>query len=70
MTPESARLRGLLAITIRHHGRGPEADRLARALRAARAEEYLRAFVAADPPPSLEERVHLVRVLTAAGDPA
>jgi hypothetical protein len=41
MTPESARLRGLLANQLRHYGPGPEADRLARELRVTRAQEYV-----------------------------
>jgi hypothetical protein len=45
MTPESARLRGLLANERRHHGATPEADRLARDLRAARAAEYVRGLL-------------------------
>jgi hypothetical protein len=71
LTPESARLRGLLAITIRHHGPGPEADRLARDLRAARAAEYLHALVDARPALTIEQRAGLAALLlTEAGDAA
>jgi hypothetical protein len=67
VTPESASLRGLYAITIRHHGRGPEADRIARDLRAARAAEYVLEWLAADPPPSVEQRAHVVQLLVLGG---
>jgi hypothetical protein len=67
VTPESASLRGQLAITIRHHGHGPETDRLGRDLRASRAEEYILRLLAADPPPSVEQRAHLAQLLLPGG---
>jgi hypothetical protein len=63
VTPESARLRGQYAITIRHHGHGPEADRLGRDLRAARAAEYLHELVDGRPALTIEQRARLARLL-------
>ena len=62
MTPESARLRGQLAAVIRHHGPSADASEIARDLRAARAEEYLRELVA-DTPLTADQRVRLVGLL-------
>jgi hypothetical protein len=68
VTPESARLGGLLAITIRHHGHGPETDRLARDLRAARAAEYIRDLTDSLPALTVEQRARLARLLLPGGD--
>jgi hypothetical protein len=61
--PKSARLRGQLAATVRHHGPGPKVDELARDLREARAVEYIRELVDAWPPLTAEQKSRLTLVL-------
>jgi hypothetical protein len=62
--------RARIAALRRHHGPGADVSEVARDLRAARAEAYLRDLVADDPPLTAEQRVRLAGVLTEAGDAA
>lgn len=68
MTPEDAHKRARLAALTRHHGAGPEVDRLAREFRMKRATEYVRDLRDAL---TLQERAQLAtQLLTPSGDVA
>jgi hypothetical protein len=59
--------RARIAARKRHYGPDADVSDLARDLRAARAEDYIRGLVTAEPPLSVEQRAHLARLLVPGG---
>jgi hypothetical protein len=68
LNAEARRHRARLAILTRHHPNSPEVEQARRALKFATAVQYVGELLAADPPLTAEQRVHLAKLLWIGSD--